>query len=91
MSRKQAYPRIDVFVFRRIEETLSNGINERALVVYDVQNVGEVPLRLMIDHQRYLRGSSRFANLIQLVCRPLALEMEPESESDGMRQGLYGI
>lgn len=46
MSRKQTYPRIDVFVFRRIEETLSNGINERALVVYDVQNVGEVPLGL---------------------------------------------
>ena len=43
------------------------------------------------DRQQSLEGNWRLINLIQLVCRPLALEMKPESESDGMHEGLYGI
>ena len=43
---KRTYPRIELFVSRRIQKTLNNRLEKGMLVMHDVQNVGKVPLGL---------------------------------------------
>lgn len=44
-----------------------------------------------VAHQLSQGVEPQVTNLVQLICRPLTLEVKLESESDRMDQGLNGI
>lgn len=69
----------------RIQKALDNGFGERTLVMRDVQNVCEVPFGLSDCISVVSVGLDGWqTNFVQVICRPLTLEMKLESESDGM-------